>query len=282
MPADKLPGGKNVKVEIEDGIAWVTLNRPEKRNCMSPALNDEMVEVLDALEIDDRCSVLVLTGAGDAFSAGMDLREFFRATDGLPYVQQMRVRRSSATWQWHQLAHFLKPTIAMVNGWCFGGAFTPLISCDLAVAAEEAQFGVSEINWGIIPGGQVTRSLVFAMTFRNAMYYTLTGETFDGKQAAAMGIVNEAVPKVKLRERTTALANILKGKNPHALRACKEAIRASAFMPFEVSGDYLAAKSSQLRLVDDESGRNQGLSQFLDEKSYRPGLGPMRREKEKK
>jgi feruloyl-CoA hydratase/lyase len=189
------------------------------------------------------------------------------------------VRRSSATWQWHQLAHFMKPTIAMVNGWCFGGAFTPLISCDLAIAAEEAQFGVSEINWGIIPGGQVTRSLVFAMTFRNAMYYTLTGETFDGKQAAAMGIVNEAVPKAKLKERTTALANLLKGKNPHALRACKEAIRASAFMPFEVSGDYLAAKSSQLRLVDDEAGRNQGLTQFLDEKSYRPGLGPMRREK---
>jgi trans-feruloyl-CoA hydratase/vanillin synthase len=111
------------------------------------------------------------------------------------------------------------------------------------------------------------------------MYYTLTGETFDGKQAAAMGIVNESVPKAKLKERTTALATMLKGKNPHALRACKEAIRASAFMPFEVSGDYLAAKSSQLRLVDDEAGRNQGLTQFLDEKSYRPGLGPMRREK---
>jgi trans-feruloyl-CoA hydratase/vanillin synthase len=279
MPADNLPGGKNVKVELDDGIAWVTLNRPEKRNCMSPALNDEMVEVLDALEIDDRCQVLVLTGAGEAFSAGMDLREFFRATDGLPYVQQMRVRRSSATWQWHQLAHYLKPTIAMVNGWCFGGAFTPLISCDLAIAAEEAQFGISEINWGIIPGGQVTRSLVHAMSFRNAMYFTLTGETFDGKQAAQMGIVNEAVPKAKLKERTRVLAMLLKGKNPHALRACKEAIRSSMFMPFEVSGDYLAAKSSQLRLIDDENGRNQGLTQFLDEKSYRPGLGAMRRDK---
>ncbi|HEY3917618.1 MAG TPA: p-hydroxycinnamoyl CoA hydratase/lyase [Stellaceae bacterium] len=280
--ADKLPGGKNVKVEVEDGIAWVTLNRPEKRNCMSPALNDEMVEVLDALEIDERCKVLVLTGAGEAFSAGMDLREFFRAADGLPYVQQMRVRRSSAIWQYQQLIHFAKPTIAMVNGWCFGGAFTPLISCDLAIAAEEAQFGVSEINWGIIPGGQVTKSLVFAMSFRNAMYYTLTGETFDGKQAAAMGIVNEAVPKAKLKERTTALANMLKSKNPHALRACKEAIRACMNIPFESSGDYLAAKSTQLRFLDDESGRNQGLTQFLDEKSYRPGLGPMRRENEKK
>jgi trans-feruloyl-CoA hydratase/vanillin synthase len=279
MPADNVPGGKNVKVEFEDGIAWVTLNRPEKRNCMSPALNDEMVEVLDALEVDDRCSVLVLTGAGEAFSAGMDLREFFRATDGLPYVKQMRVRRSSATWQWQQLSHFMKPTIAMVNGWCFGGAFTPLISCDLAVAADEAQFGISEINWGIIPGGQVTKSLVVAMNFRNAMYYTMMGETFDGKQAAAMGIVNESVPKAKLKERVTVIANTLKGKNPHALRACKEAVRACMNIPFESSGDYLAAKSTQLRFIDDENGRNSGLTQFLDEKSYRPGLGGMRREK---
>ena len=120
---EKVPGGKNVLVEFEDQIAWVTLNRPEKRNCMSPALNDEMVEVLDALEIDDRCGVLVLTGAGDSFSAGMDLREFFRATDGMPFNKQMRVRRSAANWQWRQLMNFPKPTIAMVNGWCFGGAF---------------------------------------------------------------------------------------------------------------------------------------------------------------
>src|ERR1700759_715562 len=194
MAADNLPGGKNVKVELEEGIAWVTINSQEQRNCMSTALNDEIVEVLDALEIDDRAQVLVLTGAGEAFSAGMDLREFFRATDGLPYVQQMRVRRSSATWQFQQLAHYMKPTIAMVNGWCFGGAFTPLISCDLAIAAEEAQFGVSEINWGIIPGGGGTKAGARVMSQRDALYYIMTGETFDGRKAAAMNLVNEAVP----------------------------------------------------------------------------------------
>jgi trans-feruloyl-CoA hydratase/vanillin synthase len=279
MPADKLPGGKNVLVSIEDGIGWVTLNRPEKRNCMSPALNDEMVEVLDALEVNDDCRVLVLTGSGDAFSAGMDLREFFRAQDGLPYVKQMRVRRSAHIWQWAQLAHFAKPTIAMVNGWCFGGAFTPLVACDLAIAADEAQFGLSEINWGIIPGGAVTKACVATMSLRDAMYYILTGETFSGKQAAQMRLVNESVPKAQLRERTIALANTLIGKNPHALRVCKEAVRGVVPMSFEESFDYLGAKSSQLRLVDDENGRSQGLTQVLDEKSYRPGLGAMRRPK---
>src|SRR6185312_9855298 len=153
------PWGKNVLVEFEDRIAWVTLNRPEKRNAMSPPLNDEMVKVLEAIEIDDRCGVLVLTGAGDSFSAGMDLREYFRALDGLPYEQQLQGRRSAWQWQWKHMMAYCRPTIAMVNGWCFGGAFTPLVACDLAVAADEAIFGVSEINWGIIPGGNVTRSL---------------------------------------------------------------------------------------------------------------------------
>ena len=103
---EKVPGGKNVLVEFEDQIAWVTLNRPEKRNAMSPALNDEMVEVLDALEVDDRCGVLVLTGAGESFSAGMDLREYFRALDGLPSTKQLHARRSAWQWQWRQLMNY--------------------------------------------------------------------------------------------------------------------------------------------------------------------------------
>src|SRR6202522_1654026 len=111
------PWGKNVLVEFEDRIAWVTLNRPEKRNAMSPPLNDEMVKVLEGLEVDDRCGLLVLTGAGDSFSAGMDLREYFRALDGLPYEQQLAGRRSAWMWQWRHMMAFCKPTIAMVNGW---------------------------------------------------------------------------------------------------------------------------------------------------------------------
>ena len=209
----------------------------------------------------------------------MDLREFFRATDGLPYNKQMRVRRSASNWQYRQLMNFPKPTIATVNGWCFGGAFTPLVSCDIAVTAEDATFGLSEINWGILPGGAVTRAVAGAMNARSSMYYILTGIPFDGRKAAEMGLVNEAVPKARLRERTVELARILLGKNPHALRACKQAVRAVQGMPYELSYDYLAAKAAQLEFYDDEDGRTQGLTQFLDEKSYRPGLGTMRRRK---
>jgi feruloyl-CoA hydratase/lyase len=275
--AKKIGDWKNVLVEIEDGVAWVTLNRPEKRNCMSPALNDEMVQVLDAVELEDAAGVLVLTGAGEAFSAGMDLKEFFRDVDHLPYARQMRARRSAWQWQWRMLMNYSKPTIAMVNGWCFGGALMPLVACDLAIAAEDAQFGLSEINWGIIPGGNVTRAVVAALNLRNAMYYVMTGRTFDGRKAAEMGLVNEACPREQLRARTRELANELLGKNPTVLRAAKAAVRHVQGMSWELSDEYLMAKSAQARFLDPENGRSKGLEQFLDDKSFRPGLGGYKR-----
>ena len=179
------------------------MNRPEKRNAMSPALAAEMLagaRTRSRSTTAARC--LVLTGAGDSFSAGMDLKEFFRETDGMSPPEREQIIRTNAQWQWRQLMFYPKPTIAMVNGWCFGGAFTPLVSCDLAIAAEEATFGLSEINWGIIPAGVVTKAVAQVMSQRDALYYIMTGETFDGRKAAAMGLVNEAVPLSDLRART--------------------------------------------------------------------------------
>ena len=214
-----------VKIESEDGIAWVILNRSEKRNAMNPTLNREMMDVLDQLEVDDRCKILVLTGTGESFSAGMDIKEYFREVDKATPVGVMRVQRASMGWQWRRLMFFPKPTIAMVNGWCFGGAFTPLVSCDLAIAAEEANFGLSEINWGIIPAGNVMRAVAERMSAADAQYYLMTGDTFDGRKAAAMKLVNEAVPRAVLKAHTTELAKKLMEKNPHVLSTVKLAWR---------------------------------------------------------
>ena len=123
-----------VLVELDAGIAWVTLNRPAKRNAMNPTLNREMADVLETLEQDLDVGVLVITGAGESWSAGMDLKEYFRETDGAPEVFQEKLRRDASNWQWKLLRMYAKPTIAMVNGWCFGGAFSPLVACDLAIA----------------------------------------------------------------------------------------------------------------------------------------------------
>jgi feruloyl-CoA hydratase/lyase len=265
-------GGNTVLVEFEDGIAWVTLNRPEKRNAMSPTLNNEMTAVLDALEIDDRCRVLVLTGAGDSFSAGMDLKEFFRESDRLKPEAWGQIARQAQIWQMQRLRFFPKPTIAMVNGWCFGGAFNPVISCDIALAAEEATFGLSEVNWGIIPAGNVLRSIASVLRTSDGMYYALTGDTFNGIEAQKMGLVRLAVPRAELRDKTREIAQKMLAKNRAAVAAIKNAYRKMAEMSWDASEDYLMAKLDQLRLIDPEKGRQQGMKQFLDEKSYRPGL----------
>jgi feruloyl-CoA hydratase/lyase len=263
---------ETVLVELDDGVAWVTLNRPEKRDAMNPTLNREMSEVLLALDEDDGCGVVVLTGAGDSFSAGMDLKEYFREVDEQPEHVQRRVRRDSNYWQWRLLRTYAKPTIAMVNGWCFGGAFTPLCACDLAVASDEATFGLSEINWGIPPGSLVSRGLAETVGLRAGLLYVMTGRTFDGRRAAQLGLVNWSVPRERLRDEVEALARELLDKNPVALRAAKLGFKHAQTMSWDTAEDYLYAKLEQSQFLDKERGREQGLTQFLDEKSIRPGL----------
>lgn len=269
---------QNVLVKIDEGIAWVTLNRPAKRNAINPGIVFEMVQTMDVLEMEDAVRCVVITGAGDAFSAGQDLKEYFREPDAGDPVSRERLYRANATWQWRRMMHYPKPTIAMVNGWCFGGAFQVLLACDLAVADEEATFGLSEINWGIIPAGIVTKSVAMALSQRKALYYILTGETFDGRVAEDIGIVNFAVPRDQLVARTTVLARKLIEKNPHVLRACKSAYHFVREMSWDASAEYLASKSDQTKYRDPENGADVGMKQFLDEKSYRPGLGAYRRD----
>ena len=259
-----------VSFTVAERIAWVKFNRPEKRNCMSPKLNRQMLRVLDELEHRDDVGVLVLTGEGTAWSAGMDLKEYFRETEaqGLAGVRQSQ--REAYGW-WRRLRWYQKPTIAMVNGWCFGGAYGPLFACDLAFAAEDAQFGLSEINWGILPGGGATKIARELLPFRRAMYHALTGETVDGRTAADWGLVNEALPREKLEARVIAVAKTLLEKNPVALKAAKDAIRRVGEMTYDNAEDYLIRAQEAANYFDNE-GRKEGIHQFIDEKSFKPGL----------
>jgi len=268
---------ETVKVEIENGIAWVTLNRPEKRNAMSPTLNREMIDVLESLELDDDAGVLVLTGAGESWTAGMDLKEYFRETDGKTEIMQERTRRDCSQWQWRLLRFYSKATIAMVNGWCFGGAFSPLVACDLAICADEAVFGLSEINWGIPPGNLVSKAVADTIGHRQALYYVMTGDTWTGKQAEAMGLVNKSVPLVQLRDEVSALASKLLAKNPVVLRFAKHGFKRCRELTWEQNEDYLYAKVDQSNGRDPEQGRAQGLKQFLDDKTIKPGLQTYKR-----
>src|ERR1700731_1255921 len=269
---------ETVLIEKEDGITWLLMNRPEKRNAMSPPLPVEMPNALAELAVDPQTQVVVLTGAGAAFCSGQDIKLYFRANDDAP-AARAKARHASNQWRWHRLSTFPQPTIAMVNGYCFGGGFTQVCACDLAVAADDALFGLSEVNWGILPGGIVSWNVAQMLNLRDGMYYALTGDTFDGKKAKEIGFVNFSFPKEKLKEETIKLAKKLMEKSPAVLRYTKEALRAVRFMNEPQAADYLAAKSDALRLNDKENSRQEGMKQFLDEKTYRPGLGNFKRKK---
>jgi trans-feruloyl-CoA hydratase/vanillin synthase len=187
-------------------------------------------------------------------------------------------QRESYGW-FRRLRWFQKPTIAMVNGWCFGGGYAPLFSCDLAVCADEAQFGLSEINWGILPGGGVTKVVVDLLSMRDAMYHALTGELIDGKKAAAWKLVNESVPLERLETRVREIAQLLLQKNPVALKATKDAIRRVSEMTYDNAEDYLVRMQEASNFHDGSEGRKEGIRQFIDEKSYKPGLGAYNRQR---
>ena len=264
--------------DVIDGVAWVRFNRPDKRNAMSPTLNREMMDTLDALEWDDSVSVVVLSGEGVSWSAGMDLKEYFRESEAQGMRVVRRSQREAYSW-WRRLRWYQKPTIAMVNGWCFGGGYGPLYGCDLAFTAEDAKFGLSEINWGILPGGGATKVARELMPMRHAMYHALTGENIDGRKAAEWGLVNEAVPADQLKARVSEVANNLKEKNPVALKATKDAIRRVGEMTYDNAEDYLVRAQEAANFYDSE-GRKQGIKQFIDDKTYKPGLGAYDRSKE--
>ena len=267
---------ENVEIQRDGNITFIMLNRPDKRNAMSPGLHADMVDALETISGDEETRVVVIGGNGPAWCAGQDLKLYFREAGKDP-VKRRKANADSHRWRWELLSRYPKPTIAMVHGFAFGGAFTQLCACDFAVVAEDATLGLSEVNWGIIPGGIVSWNLSDMMLPRHAVYYAATGETFDGKRAVELGLANFAVPADQLRAKTVEFAAKLSKLNPNVLRYTKEAVRVVRKMTPEDARDYLAVKQDSLMRLDKEIGDRVGMTEFLDKKSYRPGLGPYKR-----
>jgi len=263
---------ETVLVEVKDKIAKVIMNRPQAKNAMNPQLVQDMAQVLEDLRYEDDVKVLVLTGAGDAFCAGMDLKQFFYELKGKKPKEYDRVFRLLQEWRGRTLRFYPKPTIAMINGYCFGGAFPNVECCDLAIAADEAQFGLSEINFGLFPGGQVSKSLANLFRPRDALLYGMTGRRFDGKKAAEIGFVNYSVPLANLEKEVMDLAREIAGKDADALRATKDAYRHSLDMGWEAAINYSAAKENELYLLQKGAWVESGIGDFM-KGLYKPGLG---------
>ncbi len=263
---------KNVNLTIEDAVARIQLNRPEKKNAMSPELHLDMHSALDEIDKQEGIKVIVLTGAGDdAFCGGMDLEKFF--FEPLLESPERFKKQADIAGRWfNRLIEAPQIVICSVHGYCFGGGVDLVGISDMAVAAEDAVFGLSEVNFGVLPAGGTTWAVKNNLNRKQGMRYCLTGETFNGKEAVELGLINTAVPRDKLAEETERLVALLVNKNALTLEAVKKV--------------FIKLPDNWYEAVEFENGKAQELAFFQGEKSwmkhalkkfadreYKPGLG---------
>lgn len=269
-----MPDRPLIRYENDDGIVTLTIDRPEKRNAMNPEMHRQMHAALTELRFDPSVRVLIVTGAGDSFCAGQDLKEYFYDFDERQAkIEREKSRALSHDWRSNLLRNFPAPTIAAINGWCFGGAFSIVCSCDIAIAADEATFGLSEINFRSIPGGMVTKDIVDMLRPREGLYYALTGKTFDGKRAAEIGLVTLSVPKAQLMTEVYEHARLLKGKDAIALRHTKETFKHSAAMDRDDAYNFATAKAAEGNYQQGKDGNMYAEIGGFIKGEFKPGLG---------
>lgn len=270
---------ETVTLEVDGPVATITMNRPGKKNAMNPQMHRDMNEALDIVEEDLDVKVLVITGVGDSFSAGMDLEECFLE----PYDDPQKFYRTNlVALKWFQrLKAFRAVTVAKVNGFAFGGGFEVTGLCDLAITVDTALFGLSEINFGIFPAGGATWAVTHNMPRKAALYYILTGDTLTGTQAEQYGLVNKAVPADQLEAETAKLIKKLVKKNPITLELAKQVYERTTTLDLPAAIDYDQAKLWELSRLSNNEWINVALKQF-EKRKFQPGLSSYdRSEKEK-
>lgn len=246
---------ETLRVESENGVAVVTIDRPDKRNALNAAVRRELLEALDVLRDDADVRVLVITGAGEkAFVAGADIGEFAQRT---PLEQRgaMSGRRV-----FDEIAAYPKPVIAMINGYALGGGCELALACDIRIAADGARLGQPEVNLAIIPGGGGTQRLPRLVGYGQALRLILSGTLIDATEAAAIGLVDQVVPAGELCKRTIELAKGMAAKSPVALAAAKAAVRAAFELP--LSGGLAHERELFLACFASDDKR-EGVAAFL-------------------
>jgi enoyl-CoA hydratase len=255
-----------VLCEIADGIAVLTLNRPDKLNAINYATADRLLELLDQLEVDGDVGAVILTGAGDrAFSAGADIVEFAGSVREGPRVAcRDFVRRGQAMTA--RMEAFPKPIIAAVNGLAFGGGCEVTEAVHLAVASDRATFAKPEIRLGMPPTFGGTQRLTRLAGRKRALELLLTGETFSADQALALGLVNKVVPHEKLLPAARDLAARILRHSPLAVAA----IITAAVRGLNMSiGEGLQMESEQFAMMVPTHDLREGLDAWQHRRAPR-------------
>ena len=258
-----------------EAVLWISFNRPEVHNAFNSEAILEMTAAFDSVISDDSVRVVVLTGEGKSFCSGADINWMREIID---YSFDQNLEESL------QLAEVLykiytlpKPTIAMVNGAAIGGGTGFLSVCDIAVAAEEAKFGLSEVQIGLVPAA-ISPYVIRKIGESKAREYFLTGHRISAQKAAEIGLINEVVPGNKLEERIEELIEKFLASGPEAIASCKELILNVPHMSLEDVKEYTALMIASLRISDEGQ---EGMSAFLEKRKPR-WAHRKEREKERK
>jgi len=253
---------QNLLIAIADGIAVVTINRPQALNALNEQTLRELQGAFAALADDDAVRVIILTGSGDkAFVAGADIA-------AMQSLSPLEARRFA------KLGHAVmrgieacpKPVIAAVNGFALGGGCELALSCDIRLAAENARFGQPEVNLGIIPGFGGTQRLSRLVGKGLALELILSGDMIDAPEAHRIGLANKVVARGELLETAKALAARIAGKGPYAIRLAKEAVGNGLEMDLDRANQY---EAELFTLCFASPDQKEGMQAFLDKRPAR-------------
>jgi methylglutaconyl-CoA hydratase len=251
---------RTIEAERDGRVGRIWLARPEVRNAFNAVMIGELREALGALAADDSVRVIVLSGRGTAFCAGADLawmREIVR------FSREQNLRESLDLAEClHDVYSVPKPTVARVNGPAIGGGTGFVSACDIAVASTEARFGLSEVKIGVVPAA-ISPYVVRRIGESRARQYFLTGERFDGRRAAEIGLVNIAVEPGDLDARVGEIVSSLLSSGPEALAKAKELLTRVPGMSFPEAKRYTAEMIAGLRV---SAEAQEGMAAFLEKR----------------
>ena len=250
---------KKIIYEKKDGVAWITLNNPERYNALDYEMRKELISALQDASKDENIRVVVIKGSGKAFCAGGNIREFieWKPIDALKYMKEVGTSLAITK----IIMEMPKPVIALVHGYCFGGGFELAQSCDIIIASDDAVFGQPEVNVGLIPGGGGTQRLPRFIGEKKAKELIFTGRRVSAGELERLGLVNKVVPQDKLVEAANEIIEEIKSKSPIVIAAAKEAINASFKLGLEDGFKYEAQIFAQLFSTEDQK---EGAKAFLE------------------
>ena len=250
---------KVVRYEAQDGVALVTLDRPDVLNAMNSQMRTELFEIFTRLRMDESVKVVVVTGGGDrAFSAGADIREFLEP----PTPTHFRESRKRLDFR-SEMDRCPQPIIAAIRGFALGGGLEFALACDIRVAAEDAQLGLTEINLAIIPGGGGTQRLPRLVGRGKALEMILTGMRVPAAEALRIGLVERVVPVAQLMAAAQGLARDIAAKAPIALRYAKEAVVSGLGLPLQ---DGIRLENDLATLLRTTEDRVEGARAFVEKR----------------